>query len=268
VVVVLLVWAFWIGPRHLVFREVALDLPHWTGAPPTLRVAVLTDLHIGSPHNGLEKLRRIVAGVNQRKPDVVLILGDLVIQGVVGGKFVAPEAIAAELSKLRSVHGTYAVLGNHDWWLDAARVCSALKSNGAVVVEDSAVALRAGGGTVWLAGVSDFWEGKHDMNRALREVAPNQAVIIFTHNPDIFPEVPDYVALTIAGHTHGGQVRLPIVGAPLVPSRYGQRYARGHIVERGRDLFVSVGTGMSILPVRFRVPPEVVMLTLRGRQGR
>jgi predicted MPP superfamily phosphohydrolase len=88
---------------------------------------------------------------------------------------------------------------------------------------------------------------------------------LITHNPDLFPEVPDRVALTLAAHTHGGQVYLPLIGRPIVPSRYGERYAAGHIVERGRHLFVTVGLGTSILPVRFLVPPEIALLDVRGR---
>jgi predicted MPP superfamily phosphohydrolase len=90
-------------------------------------------------------------------------------------------------------------------------------------------------------------------------------VILITHNPDVFPDVPARVRLTIAGHTHGGQVRLPLIGAPMVPSRYGQRYARGLIRENGRSLFVNTGTGVSILPVRFGVPPEVSILVLERK---
>jgi uncharacterized protein len=87
-------------------------------------------------------------------------------------------------------------------------------------------------------------------------------VILLTHNPDIFPGVPTRVALTLAGHTHGGQVRLPFVGRPIVPSQFKQRYAAGHLTEDGRQLFVATGVGTSILPVRFRVPPAVTVLTL------
>ena len=89
-------------------------------------------------------------------------------------------------------------------------------------------------------------------------------IVLLTHNPDVFPDVHARVALTLAGHTHGGQVRLPIVGTPIVPSRFGARYASGHVVEGGRHLYVATGTGTSILPVRFRVPPSVVVLTVSG----
>ncbi len=87
-------------------------------------------------------------------------------------------------------------------------------------------------------------------------------MILLTHNPDAFPSVPDRVSLTLAGHTHGGQVNFPIVGRLQVPSRFGERYAAGHVLENGRELFVTTGLGMSILPVRFRVPPTIDVLTL------
>jgi predicted MPP superfamily phosphohydrolase len=115
---------------------------------------------------------------------------------------------------------------------------------------------------LWLGGVSDLWEGVHDVARTLRAVPDTVPVLLLTHNPDIFPTVPARVNLTLAGHTHGGQVRIPLYGPPIVPSRYGRRYAAGHVSENGRHLFVTTGTGTSILPVRFLVPPEIVVLEL------
>jgi predicted MPP superfamily phosphohydrolase len=96
-------------------------------------------------------------------------------------------------------------------------------------------------------------------------VPADEPVIVLEHNPDVFPDVPERVALTLAGHTHGGQVALPLLGRPIVPSRYGQRYAYGLVVEGGRSLFVSPGIGTSILPVRFRVPPEISLVTVTSR---
>jgi predicted MPP superfamily phosphohydrolase len=114
----------------------------------------------------------------------------------------------------------------------------------------------------WLAGVGDLWTGTPDIEGTLRQVDTDYPVILFTHNPDIFPNVPARVSLTVAGHTHGGQVNLPLLGRPVVPSDFGQRYAYGHVVEGGRHLFVGGGVGTSIIPARFRVPPEIVILTL------
>ena len=257
---------FWLEPASLAVVEEHLDIP-WS-APRPFRIAVLTDLHVGSPFNGLDKLRAVVARTNAARPDIICILGDLVIQGVAGGRFVPPEAIAAELAGLRAPAGVLAVLGNHDAWLDYDRVRRAVEHAGIRVVEDTAVRVDTPAGPVWVAGVSDFWTRPHDIKAALSGVPADGApVLLLTHNPDIFPDIPDRVSLTLAGHTHGGQVRFPFVGAPIVPSVFRQRFASGHVVEEGRHLFVATGIGTSILPVRFRVPPAVALLTVGGRRA-
>jgi hypothetical protein len=130
------------------------------------------------------------------------------------------------------------------------------------VLENEAVRIEREGRGFWLGGVADLWTRRPDVEGTLRQVNTDDPVILFTHNPDIFPNVPARVALTVAGHTHGGQVNLPFLGRPVVPSKFGQRYAFGHVVEGGRHLFVSGGVGTSIIPVRFRVPPEIVILKL------
>lgn len=257
-------WGFWWEPASLSTREYDLVLPGWPAAAGDLRIAVLADLHTGSPHNDLDKLQEVVDATNRAPPDLILLAGDFVIQGVVGGQFVEPEASARVLRSLQATLGVYAVLGNHDWWLDGARVRKALEDEGIPVLEDRAIPLLCNRRPFWLAGVSDFWEAAHDVRRALAGVDEASPVIVVTHNPDVFPEIPDRVALTIAGHTHGGQVAVPGLGRPVVPSQFGERYAIGHVVEGGRHLFVSTGIGTSILPVRFRVPPEISMITLRS----
>ncbi len=233
-----------------------------------IRVAVLTDLHVGSPFNGIDKLTRIIELTERERPQLILLAGDFVIQGVVGGRFTSPEDIAIGLRGLRAPLGVWAVLGNHDWWLDAPRVQRALESAGIRVLDDAAVAMRSGECAFSLVGISDFTEGRHDVDRALAAVAETDPVLAFTHNPDVFPDMPSRVNLTIAGHTHGGQVFIPVIGRPVIPSRYGQRYAIGHVVENGRHLFVSSGLGTSIIPVRFRVPPEISLLKLRAVASR
>ena len=261
VTVTLGVWALWLEPASLTVSEERISLP-WPAFRP-LRVAILTDLHVGSPFNGMDRLRDIVDRTNAAQPDVICILGDLVIQGVVGGRFVPPEVIATELKRLRARVAVLAVLGNHDGWLDHDRVSGALARSGIGLVEDTAVRLDTPSGALWVAGLSDLWTGHHDLDAALSVVKDDGApAILLTHNPDVFPRVPRRVTLTLAGHTHGGQVRLPFIGAPIVPSAFGKRYAAGHVVEDGRHLFVATGVGTSILPVRFRVPPAITLLTL------
>jgi predicted MPP superfamily phosphohydrolase len=258
------IWGFLVEPGSLRNEDYEIELPGWPVACDGLRVAVLTDLHVGSPFNGLDKLDRIIALTRHARPDLILLAGDYVIHGVPGGRFTPPEEIAAALRELSAPLGVWAVLGNHDWWFDAPRVRAALESVRIPVLEDAAARLGSGACELWVVGIGDFWEGQHDIPRALAQVTDAAPVLAFTHNPDLFPDVPARVALTIAGHTHGGQVYLPLVGRPVVPSRYGERYAIGHVVEAGRHLFVSAGLGTSIVPVRFLVPPEVSVLTLRA----
>jgi hypothetical protein len=256
VVVVLAAWGFWWEPQQLVSHEVRLQLPCWSTGP--VRVAVVSDLHIGSPFTNVEKLRLVVDRVNAWHPDMIVLLGDFVVTHMIGSKFVSPETIASELARLDAPLGVFAILGNHDRWLSAPRVASALRSAHIHVIDDTAWRV----GSFWLVGVSDFREGPHDVNGALRNVTDSAPVIVITHNPDVFPLIPNRVCLTLAGHTHGGQVAIPLVGRLIVPSKYGQRYAIGHIRERGRDLFVTSGVGTSLIPVRFRVPPEIVFLEI------
>ena len=131
------------------------------------------------------------------------------------------------------------------------------------MLENAAVTISAPRGPLHLAGIGDFWTQSSDPARALAGIPKNAAAICFTHSPDVFPLLPKTCALTVAGHTHGGQVRLPFVGRLVVPSRYGQRYAAGYVREGGKSLFVSTGIGTSIFPVRFGVPPEISLLTLQ-----
>ncbi len=259
-----LVWGFGVEPASLRNEDYELAIPGWPVGCDGLRVAVLADLHVGSPFNGTAKLSRIVDLTLRARPDLILLPGDFLIHGVIGGRFTPPEEIAAGLARLSAPRGVFAVLGNHDWWLDGPRMRAALETSGISVLEDAAARIHADACDFWLAGISDYRTSKHDVAGALSHVTDSAPVLAFTHNPDVFPDVPARVSLTVAGHTHGGQVYLPWIGRPVVPSLYGNRFAIGHVVEGGRHLFVSPGLGTSIVPIRFRVPPEVSVLLLRA----
>lgn len=251
--------ALWWEPASFTIHRESLVLPRWHS---NLRVAALSDLHIGSNHVGLDKLRYIVAQTNAEEPDIVVLLGDFVIGGPGGEgsrqpEFVPPEQIAAELKKLLAP--TYAVLGNHDRWFDGPRVEAAMTAAGIPVLENRAIRLEHGGTPFWLGGISDLWTGGPDIPATLAQTDQEEPVILITHNPDVFPDVPSRVSLTIAGHTHGGQVDIPFYGTPV---NGVSKYRRGYFVESGRHLFVTTGVGTSIAPIRFRVTPELVILSL------
>ncbi len=257
-------WAFWLEPASLKNESHEIVLSSWPALCDGIRVAVLADLHVGSPYNGVDKLRQIVDLTLAAKPDLILLAGDYVVARVLGGEFIQPEVITRALSRLSAPLGVFAVLGNHDRSHNARQIESAFAMVGIPVLEDAAVAAVSGQCSFWIVGLSDFWEGPRDYSNAFAKLPPGAPALALTHNPDVFPLVPERVSLTFAGHTHGGQVYLPIFGRLIVPSRYGQRYAIGHIVEHGRHMFVSPGLGTSILPVRFLVPPEVSVVTIRS----
>lgn len=258
-------WAFWWEPDRLVLRRVTLELPDWPARHGALKVALLSDLHAGAPYIDAEKIKAAVATINAAAPDLILLLGDYVIHGVVGGRRIGPEDFGPLLQDLTAPLGTYAVLGNHDWWDGPGPIRTALENAGVRLLDNRAIKLVRADGALWLLGLGDFMEGGPRIEETLADVGDDLPILAFTHNPDLFPALPRRITLTVAGHTHGGQVALPLVGRPIVPSQYGERFAYGHIVEEGRQLFVTSGLGTSILPVRFRVPPEIVLLTIRAR---
>jgi predicted MPP superfamily phosphohydrolase len=257
-------WALVAEPASLTVTHERLFLPGWPQAQSGLTIALLSDLHVGSPFNGLSKLEEIVARANDAKADLILLAGDYVVTSIPGGSLVPPEESAPLLAKLEAPLGVFAVLGNHDHWHGAKAVRAALEAAGIDVLENEGRRLAGNGFDFWLVGLGDVWEVKPDVDSILASVPMSGPAIVLTHNPDLFPEVSGRVALTLAGHTHGGQVALPLLGTPIVPSRFGDRYARGHIIEGRRHLFVTSGLGTSLLPVRFRVPPEIAVVQLEG----
>lgn len=226
-----------------------------------LRIAVIADLHTGAPHVSLSKVERVVARVNRERPDLIALLGDYVDRRVTGATTVPITAVASALGRLEAPLGAVAVLGNHDWTEGGREMATALREAGVPVLENDAMAVGRG---LWVAGLADAGVRRPDLEAALAPPPSDSPVLLLSHNPDIFPEVPKHVALTLSGHTHGAQVDLPVVRDRVTPSRFGARYAGGVFEEGGRLLFVSRGVGTSSLPVRFLAPPEVTMLELRA----
>ena len=248
----------WVEPRRLVTREVPLELPRWPRALDGLRLGVMSDLHAGVPHAGAKAIAKWVAGMNEARPDAVLLAGDFLDAHPFFGGRISPERVAELLGELEAP--AVAVLGNHDWSRAGARMWLALERNGIRVLENEAVAI--GDPPFHVAGLADLRRRRADLPRALASVPPGAPVIVASHDPDVFPWIPEEVALTVSGHTHGGQVALPVLRRHAVPSRHGERFVRGHVVERGRHLYVTSGLGTSGAPVRLLAPPELVVLRL------
>lgn len=243
----------------------------------TLRIAVIADLHACEPYMPLSRIEAIVAETNRQRPDITLLLGDFTASHRFTTAPVPPAAWARALADLSAPLGVHAVLGNHDWWDDHAAQRArrgpviarrALEAAGIPVYENDARRFAHQGRAFWLAGLADQiafihgrgqFQGIDDLDGTLAKIADDAPVILLAHEPDIFPRVPARVAVTLSGHTHGGQVRL-FGWSPVVPSMYRNRFAYGHVVEGGRHLVVSGGLGCSIIPVRLGVPPEIVIV--------
>ncbi len=266
-------YAFAVEPRfRLVVTEWDLPTARWTYDRP-LRIVIVTDIHACRPWMPPERIKEIVEEANRLEGDIILVLGDFT--SGLGERFRTGRVTADEwgppLADLHAPLGVHAILGNHDWWSDPEAVKAALAAAGIPVYQNRAV--KIGGETpFWLAGTDSIvahpighghFRGADDLPATLAQLTDDAPAIHMAHEPDLFVHVPGRFAVTLSGHTHGGQVRLPFLGRPVVPSSYGQRFAYGHVREKGRDLIVSAGLGCSILPVRFGVPPEITVVTLR-----
>jgi len=255
---------------ELVITDYHVSPPGWP-AGRKLTVAVIADLHAGGPNMGRERVREVVEAANRLGCDLIVVLGDYFATHRFVTEVVPHGVWADELKQLSAPLGVYAILGNHDWWYDIAGVRRAFDKVRMPVMENDALLLGEEDKRVWLAGLGDqlaHWlghsrfEGVDDLAGTLAKVTTDDPVILLAHEPDIFPQVPARVALTLAGHTHGGQIRLPLVPPVWAPSEFGARYAYGHIVEGGRHMVVSGGLGCSKVPLRLGVPPEIVRVTL------
>jgi predicted MPP superfamily phosphohydrolase len=272
------VYGFLIEPMfRLRIRRWQISPRGWTAGP--LKIAVVTDLHVGEPWLSLKRLEQVVARTNALGADLIVMLGDLPAGHRFVMKSVPTDKIAKALAGLDAPLGVHAVLGNHDWWTDRAAqargqgpcaIAAELTAAGLGVLQNRAIRIERPEGAFWLAGLDDQlaigigqgrFRGLDDLPGTLAQITDDAPAILLAHEPDIFPQVPDRISLTLSGHTHGGQVRL-FGYSPIVPSAYGNRFAYGHIREDGRDLVVSGGIGCSIMPVRLGVVPEITIIEL------
>jgi uncharacterized protein len=267
------------GPAAYAGAEAAFELKVTTYRPSPrawpsgrrLSIAVIADLHAGGPNMALGRVRQVVDTCNALDCDLIVLLGDYFATHRFVTQRVPHEAWAGELARLRAPLGVFAIFGNHDWWFDIAGVRRALEQVKIPVMENDAVLLGDKGRRFWLAGLGDQiayrlghdkFRGVDDLPGTLAKITTDDPVILMVHEPDIFTEVPGRVALTLAGHTHGGQIRLPLIWPAFVPSAYGARFAYGHIVENERHMIVSGGIGTSEVPLRLGVPPEILRVEL------
>lgn len=271
-------YAGWVEPGlRLRVQNWAVQPKGWSAGP--LRIVMIADLHAGAPLMTEDRVQAICDRAMREAGDLVVLMGDYRASHRFQSREIPVEAVAPILAGLTASLGVHAILGNHDWWDDAqaqARRAAGpihtglvLQAAGISVLTNRAVKLGQGAGAFWLAGLDSqqaFRSGKgragvHDLPGTLAQLTDDAPLILLAHEPDVFAAATDRVALQLSGHTHGGQIRLGS-WAPVVPSRFGNRYAYGHIVEDGRQLVVSGGLGCSGLPIRFGIPPEITVVDL------
>ncbi len=265
-------YSFFFAPRRFQIVRQTRAIRGLRSELDGLRIVQMTDIHHG-PNLSLQYVREVIAAANALQPDVTLLTGDYVYRSP---QYIAP--VIRELAALRAKIGVVGVLGNHDWWEDAdltrrefARTSIPLIDNDRVIItpDRELVRGRVVDEGLCIAGVGDFMEDVADFSTALRDIPTAMPRLVISHNPDA-AEASELIYarhridLMVCGHTHGGQAWLPGVGRPIVPSRYGQKYAYGSVRGPVCDVYVSSGIGTSILPMRFEVPPEINVIELRS----
>lgn len=266
-------------PRITTF---AFTPPRWTPGLK-LRAVLVSDIHTSDPWMDVRRVAGICDMANALDGDIILLLGDYVNGIDELARSVPEDEVAAPLKALHAPLGVHAILGNHDYWHSAhfmrdprkmPKIGHALEAVGIPPLVNAATRMEKDGHPFWLAGLADQLAlrftpekgptndlGLDDLPSTLAQITDEAPVILMAHEPDIFPEVPDRVSLTVSGHTHGGQVNLS-GWSPVSNSRYGTRYRSGHVVEDGRHLVVSKGLGCTALPIRIGAWPEIVVLDL------
>lgn len=251
------VWSTLIEPGWLEVTRTVIPLPGLPESFDGFRVALVTDIHHG-PFVSREAIAKVVETVNLEDPDLVILAGDYIIH--------SPDYITPCMEELSAIRAdSLAVLGNHDHWEDTdLSILELQRTAGARVLRNSGTFLERDGERLRIWGVGDLWEDEQNIE-GMRPDDYTGPVILVSHNPDFAEELIEGEAdLVLCGHTHGGQVVLPLVGAPLLPSYYGQKYRSGLVMNDSTAVYVSRGIGVGSPPVRFNCRPELAVLELRA----
>lgn len=250
----LILFSYATAVREPKVRSTRVAVAGWPSGAPTLRLVLLSDIHVGGPDMPPERVRRIVGRINGLSPDIVLIAGDLVTDKRLATRYYSHDEAVAPLAGLRPRLATIAVLGNHDHWRDAAAARRALARAGIHLLENQAVQV----GPVAVGGLDDDFTDRADVPATLAALRRLKGPrLILSHSPDPFPDLGSEVFLMLAGHTHCGQIAPPLIGPLSTMSEHGRRYACGVVREAGRTLVVTAGLGTSGIPLRLGAVPDM-----------
>lgn len=244
-------------PTWVKIERIPLYYPNLHPDLEGIKILQLSDIHL-SKVVSRPYVRHCIQMANQLKPDIILLTGDYVTRVK---KYIHP--VAEELGHLKSPLGTYAVLGNHDYWTHGPMIKTALRKAGIKVLVNQHTRIQVGDTELWVLGVDDLWAGVFDLNKTFTGTPADRFRILLMHNPDEFEEAAEYNPdLILSGHTHGGQVAIPFYGPIMTPSRHGNLYASGLFQKNTTVMYVNQGLGLIAPPVRLGVRPEISLFTL------
>lgn len=272
----LVAYAYFIEPRQFVVVEETLTVPNWSPELNGFKVVAISDIHTGSNYAPPERLRMVVEKANEQNADLIVLLGDYVSEsgrgrvrnppeGVDGTQLKIPaNEIADNLVGFKAKLGVYAIIGNHDWYHNEQKLHAELERVGITVINNEVAEIQAGSETVRLWGIEDLWKNRRVPSEPYDAIADKRNIIAITHNPDSLLTAPQGISIMFAGHSHGGQINFPIFG-PFAPFN-DPRFMDGHAAVDGKHVYVTSGVGTSVIPLRWRVPPEIAVITLNAGQ--
>ncbi len=274
------VWTILIEPYMLIVREVDVGVHRWPKDFEKLKIVVVADFHFDRIFYADTSRDRIINKINEQKPDIVLMLGDYITSRPLNqykktisyvseslAQFVVDfwkpyeyEKVTEGFLKIKARYGIYAILGNHDYKLGPHKMKAALKAANITVLENSNAKIDINGKSLFIAGIADFNTAQVRFRNALSDISENDTYIFLTHTPEPFDIIGFYPSLTLAGHTHGGQVAMPKFLRAFLMKHFDFKYMQGLYESRGRKIFVTSGLGTSGPPMRFLCPPEIIVL--------
>jgi len=247
-------------------RRLVVTVPGYPAGTPPVRIVLFSDVHVHAPDMPPSRLEKIVGQINRLHPDIVVAAGDFTGNNWIGRDYSADQAIAP-LGQLKSRFGAYAVLGNNDYEAGASQVSQALESAGVRVLSNAATVA----GPIALGGIDGrihsrvaAWRKARERTYKSLDSLPGVQVLV-AHRPDEFVPAPRSVSLVLAGHTHCGQIVLPLVGALESGSDYGTRFLCGVHRDGAKLLVVTAGLGTSHVPLRIGAPADIWLVTVHGR---
>lgn len=272
-------YAYFVEPRRFVVVEETIAVPNWSTNLNGFRVVAISDIHAGSNYAPEERLREVVEKANAQNADIIVLLGDYVSEskwserslsrsdGTDRTELKMSVAIIAEnLRGFRAKYGVYAVIGNHDWYHNDKKVDAEFEKVGITVLENEVAEIEVGGEKVNIWGIEDLWKNRRvPTEGSFDSIADKKNIIAITHNPDSLFKAPGEISIIFAGHSHGGQINVPVLGPPAFFN--DPRFMDGHAEVDGKHVYVTSGVGTSVIPFRFRVPPEIAVITLSGQNG-